>query len=283
MSKWRPRKEGNIYVIPDVHGANSLLELILKRITPLRKKDKIVFLGDYIDRHVDSHKVIDTLIDLKAQYGDRVVCLMGNHELMFLEGLEFIPSLAPGNNLDMWLMNGGRDTLYGYLDRAGLMKSEYFDLHSFMTNPLRMKRVVPQEHIDFMKDLLPSYEEGEFVFVHGGCHPEKPPSDYDLHTLCWDRTLVKLVTNLIDANMPPDWPKVVVCGHSTRREPVVHNKYMMLDIGSPRRLLVVEAHTREAFLAKANKQRLVKYELTNTKPRNLVATNKTGPLVKRVK
>ena len=283
MSKWRPRKKGNLYVVPDVHGAHSLLELVLKRITPLRKKDKVVFLGDYIDRHVDSHKVLDTIIALKKEYGDRVVCLMGNHELMFLQGLEYVPCDYPGNQLDMWLNNGGRETIYGYLDRAGLLKSEYFDLHAFMTDPLRLKRVLPQEHVDFLKSLEPYYEEGKFVFVHGGCHPEQPPSNYDLHTLCWDRSLVKLVTTLINNNTPPDWSKVIVCGHSTRREPVVHHKYMMLDIGSPRRLLVVEAHTREAFLAKPNKQRLVRYELVTTQPTYLTATKKTGPLVRRVK
>jgi serine/threonine protein phosphatase 1 len=283
MSKWRPRKEGNIYVIPDIHGAHSLLELILKRITPLRKKDKIVFLGDYIDRHVDSHKVLDTLIELKAEYGDQVVCLMGNHELMFLEGFEYVPSISPGSQLDMWLNNGGRETAYGYLDRTGLIKSEFFDLHSFMTDPLRLKRLLPQEHVDFMMSLEPYYEEGKFVFVHGGCHPEQHPSNYDLQTLCWDRSLIKLVTNLIDAHVPPDWPKVIVCGHSTRPEPIVCDKYMMLDIGSPWRLLVVEAHTREAYLAKAKKQRLVKYNLAPTKPKPSVATKKTGPLVRRVK
>ena len=59
MSKWRPSKEC-IYVIPDVHGMYNELELILSRILPLRKtdgvKDKIVFLGDYVDRRVDSDR-----------------------------------------------------------------------------------------------------------------------------------------------------------------------------------------------------------------------------------
>ena len=92
MSKWRPSKNSCLYVIPDIHGAYSLLEKILKRILPLRKsggvQDKIVFLGDFIDRHVDSHLVLDRLIELKKKYGDNVICLWVNHELKFLEGME---------------------------------------------------------------------------------------------------------------------------------------------------------------------------------------------------
>ena len=42
MSKWRPNKSGCTYVIPDIHGLFDSLSLILNRILPLRKKDKIM-------------------------------------------------------------------------------------------------------------------------------------------------------------------------------------------------------------------------------------------------
>jgi hypothetical protein len=45
MSKWRPGKEC-VYVIPDIHGRYDELSLILKRVLPLRKNDKLIFLGD---------------------------------------------------------------------------------------------------------------------------------------------------------------------------------------------------------------------------------------------
>jgi len=47
-----------------------------------------VFVGDYIDRGPQSSAVIDCLIDLKAQHGDRVVTLMGNHEAMALAAID---------------------------------------------------------------------------------------------------------------------------------------------------------------------------------------------------
>ena len=119
MSKWRPSNLNCLYVIPDIHGAYSLLEKILKRILPLRKsdggQDKIIFLGDYIDRHVDSHKVLDRIIELKEKYGDSVICLCGNHELMFLEGLGYIrhPALPnEGRTARVVVSDGGRTRLY---------------------------------------------------------------------------------------------------------------------------------------------------------------------------
>ena len=69
MSKWRPATTECLYTIADIHGEADLLNKILKRILPLRKSDgihdKIVFLGDYVDRHKDGHKVLDALIKLK--------------------------------------------------------------------------------------------------------------------------------------------------------------------------------------------------------------------------
>ena len=80
MSKWRPSEQNCIYVIPDVHGAIDPLNKICDRILPLRKsdggKDKLIFLGDYIDRHVDSHKVIDFCIELEKKYPHQVIFLM---------------------------------------------------------------------------------------------------------------------------------------------------------------------------------------------------------------
>lgn len=279
MSKWRPRKEGCLYVIPDIHGANSLLELILKRILPLRKKDKIVFLGDYIDRGKDSHLVIDKLINLKKEYKEQVICLMGNHELMILEGLNFIDSAHTKSQLDMWLSQGGKETLYGYAERKSLTRDPLFSLNEILSSSNRMKRLIPQNHIDFFMSLEPYFEQDNFVFVHGGCHPTESPKNYDVSILCWDRSLLKLVETLIKSDLPLEWKKTIITGHNTRQIPVIKDNFMMLDIGSPKKLLAVEVYTREAYLAQPNKNRLVKFELKETKKAK--HTKSMGTLVKR--
>src|SRR5690349_19239000 len=89
MGKKRPMKKNCLYVIPDIHGAYNLLNLILKKILPLRKsdgiEDHIFFLGDYIDRSVESHLTIDKLIEIKKKFPNQIHFVMGNHELMMLK------------------------------------------------------------------------------------------------------------------------------------------------------------------------------------------------------
>lgn len=269
MSRWHPSKE-DLFVIPDVHGNIDLLKKICKRILPLRKsdgiKDKLIFLGDYIDRHVDSHKVIDYCIELEKEYGSQVIFLMGNHELMLLQAL----NIQPGRNLTlqsmaatykMWMENGGYDTIAGYLERAGV-KEGWTSLPRS-----RVSNYIPKEHIDFFtKSLVKYYEIDNYVFVHGGLNPLNSPSGQELEILVWDRSLLKFVQNAIQNNMPLVWEKTVICGHSvlSNKQPVIKFNYMMLDCGSPKQLLVAELNSMQAFMAYPDKDRLVKFELKET-------------------
>lgn len=271
MSKWRPAPRDCIYVIPDIHGALGLLTKICDRILPLRKsdggKDKLIFLGDYIDRHVNSHKVVDALIALEKKYGSQVVFLMGNHELMFLQAM----NLQPGRDIsitnrkpifNMWMANGGAETVLGYLERAGLKENP-------LTYPQnRILDLFPKQHIEFFQRLVKGYEFEEYVFVHGGLNPLESVAKQDVEVLAWDRSLLNIVMKAINADVELSWDKIVVTGHNvlSHKRPIIKDKFMMLDCGSPSQLLVVELRTMEAYMAAGVKTRLVKYELKETTP-----------------
>jgi len=66
-----------IIVIGDVHGCPNELDRLLTRVRP-RSGDRIVFLGDLINRGPDSHAVIQMARDLGAS------SLIGNHEARLL-------------------------------------------------------------------------------------------------------------------------------------------------------------------------------------------------------
>jgi len=269
MSKWRPSPRNCIYVIPDIHGAADLLQLILDRILPLRKsdggKDQIVFLGDYVDRHKDSPRVLDMLIELEKKYPSQTAYLMGNHEYFILQALDCLPGrvVTPQTKhhaMNMWLMNGGFDTVAAYMERAGL-EVGWGGLPAH-----RILDIIPKAHIEFLQRCRKYYEIDDYVFVHGGMDPYVAASGQDLEQLVWDRNLVKKVQNMIRNKQEPDWESIVITGHSVQpdKKPIIKEKYMMLDAGAPHQLLVVELRSMEAYMAHPGNNRLVKYPLEET-------------------
>lgn len=74
----------NLAVISDLHGDSKSLYRILSEMkyetflsNPM---NKLVFLGDYVDRGSDSVGIIYSICHLKAAYPDSVVLMRGNHE-----------------------------------------------------------------------------------------------------------------------------------------------------------------------------------------------------------
>lgn len=77
-----------IFVVPDIHGEyEKLLELMDKIHKEGKPEDKIVFLGDYIDRGKRSKDVVNYIFDLKSN-ADNVIILRGNHDDEFYNIME---------------------------------------------------------------------------------------------------------------------------------------------------------------------------------------------------
>lgn len=74
----------NLAVVSDLHGDSKSLFKILSEINYERflsnPLNKLVFLGDYVDRGSDSAGVMYSVCHLKSAYPDSVVLMKGNHE-----------------------------------------------------------------------------------------------------------------------------------------------------------------------------------------------------------
>jgi protein phosphatase len=74
----------NLVVIGDVHGDMGSLRTIMQEINYQRflsdPNNKMIFLGDYIDRGSNSTGVLRTVFYLKREYPSSVILLCGNHE-----------------------------------------------------------------------------------------------------------------------------------------------------------------------------------------------------------
>jgi len=151
------------YAIGDIHGCLDKLRSLLLRCEmhadgrPLA----FVFVGDYIDRGPQSSAVIDCLIDLKAQLGENVVTLMGNHEAMALAAFD------GSGPVRLWLAQGGLATLESY----GIAEA----------------RELPSAHVDWLRALPLSYDDGRRFFVHAGVDPVTPLDAQDDFDLLWIR------------------------------------------------------------------------------------------------
>ncbi len=124
----------------------------------LQKKDKLIFLGDYIDRGPKSKEVIDYIIELQNNDYD-VVTLLGNHESMLID--------AYNNNGSMskWIQNGGAETL----------KSFEFDS---LTN-------IDSKYLNFFNNLRFYFEYDEYLFVHAGFNDTIENPFTDKYSMLW--------------------------------------------------------------------------------------------------
>lgn len=66
-----------INIVGDIHGQLYDLIGILDQFR--LGKDKILFLGDYVDRGCFSTEVIVLLLCMKVNWPDRIILLRGNH------------------------------------------------------------------------------------------------------------------------------------------------------------------------------------------------------------
>jgi serine/threonine protein phosphatase 1 len=152
-----------ICAIGDIHGSLPKLHALLARchLYADGRPMAFTFLGDYIDRGRESAGVVRTVMELQSQLGDRVIALKGNHEAF---ALGVVDGTIPA---DDWLSQGGMATLASYgVARAGEL---------------------PREHVDWLRALPLSHDDGRRFFVHAGIDPRRPLAAQREHDLLWIR------------------------------------------------------------------------------------------------
>ena len=146
------------FAIGDIHGCfDSLKELVVNKIQ-LKKSDKLILLGDYIDRGDKSKKVVDYIIELQ-EHGFDIIPLMGNHELLLLDAFE------NEKNVSKWIQNGGNETL------------KSFGITS-------IKNIDPK-YLKFFKELKYYYSLDDFLFVHAGFNDNVVNPFTDFYSMLW--------------------------------------------------------------------------------------------------
>lgn len=189
---------GKIFVVGDIHGCLRKLTKLMSLIDIEDGEDTVVFLGDFIDRGPDSHGVVEFILDFKKDK-TKVVCLMGNHEELFLSYMQ------DGGNLDVFLSNGGFSTLVSY-------------------NFPHVIEDIPERHHQFFVSLIPYYETADYIFVHAGLRPGVPLREQEREDLLWIRG--EFISS------PYDFGKTVVFGHTGFSQPLIEANKIGIDTGA---------------------------------------------------
>ncbi len=209
-----------VYAIGDVHGRLDLLNRLLDRISADLAENPgteatLVFLGDYVDRGPDSRRVIETLRQLKATGGDRVVTLKGNHEEAVLGFLNDAGSGAA------WAEHGGRETLLSY---GVTLPKHRTDADGWEKTRRDFAAAAPAEHIRFLQSLALWETIGDYVFVHAGVRHGVPMIDQEERDLLWIRDEFLQSDRVME--------KVVVHGHTPVEAPSVAKGRIGIDTGA---------------------------------------------------
>ncbi len=221
---WRVADDTIVYAIGDIHGRVDLLacmtDMILEDASHRSARHKvIVYLGDYIDRGDNSYDVIEFLINQRdCKDGFRRVFLLGNHEdemLGFLRGDSFGFS---------WIEYcGGKETIRSYGVEPHLLEHDIHGSTSMIRRALQ--ECVPASHEAFLKSLVLTHEEGDYLFVHAGIRPDIPIAEQDPDDLIWIRE------DFLYSHR--NFGKVVVHGHSISWDgPAIRPNRIGIDTGA---------------------------------------------------
>lgn len=175
---------GRMFAIGDIHGCDVALATLLDAIAPTGD-DTLIFLGDYVNRGSNSRLVLDILMKLSSVC--QCVFIMGNHELMMLDGLYH------KSGFELWLRVGGDRTLQSF----GLLP--YFEeCHK-----------LPYNYIEFIKKTIDYYEIADFIFCHASLYSHLPLSKQDDYALRWRK--------LEYGHLPHISGKTIICGHTAQK------------------------------------------------------------------
>jgi serine/threonine protein phosphatase 1 len=208
---WLPRGR-RVYAIGDVHGCRDQLTRLHQAVAAdLANRPTetavLVHLGDYIDQGPDSAGVIALLAAGPPVPGiAAVVNLLGDHERMLVDALAGDRAAATD-----WLWAGGRGALASWGLDPGLPREAW-------------EAALPRAHVALLRDLVPRYREGDYLFVHAGIRPGIALNRQTLE----DFTTIRQPFLFTEQ----DLGCVVVHGHSNSPQTVIRANRIGLDTGA---------------------------------------------------
>lgn len=166
------------YVISDIHGQYDMFIRLIE-IIDLKESDRLYILGDVLDRGPHPIQTMMKLMEMP-----NVTCIVGNHELMALECLEFMMQEITEETIGSCDETMFENILTWQINGSGTTIDEF----------QKLDHNQQQDVLDYIRE-FEVYEElsaggRDFLLVHAGLGdywPGKSMEEYSLHELVWTR------------------------------------------------------------------------------------------------
>lgn len=172
-------------VIGDIHGCFREFTGLLSKLQYIGEQDRLILIGDYIDRGPDSCKVVQFIRYLELAFGkEKVIALKGNHEDLLLD---YMTSTEPKERCLAkydWMRNGAAATIDSWEECNENIES----------------------YLEWFKSLRLFYETSDFYIVHAGVNPMYPLDNQKSEDRLWIRDSF--------INSHRDFGKTIVFGHT---------------------------------------------------------------------
>ena len=219
MTPFEPSAPHRIYAVGDIHGRADLLDQLLRRVLADCGADAqgvpIVFLGDYVDRGLQSRETIERLLQVSRDERFAARFLRGNHEAAMLDFLNRPEGGAA------WLAYGGAETLYSYGVKAPALGANADHMHRAAE---KLREKLPLAHMDFLTHLELWVQHERYVFVHAGLRPGRALEAQQ------EQDMLTIRDSFIKSRRK--WPFVVVHGHTPGEEVFVDKRRICVDTGA---------------------------------------------------
>ena len=175
-----------VWAVGDIHGHLATFRALVHRLN-LSSEDRIICLGDMIDRGPDSAGLIEFI-----RSDERIICLKGNHEQMAIRCAQEKGQIELWKP---WLERGGNSTWGSYIVRA---KGDLWEAKARFWDDL------------MWMDQLPNHIVLDDVrLVHAGYDPRMPPDAQGDKEMLWIRK------RFYEHHSPIDPNRTILFGHST--------------------------------------------------------------------
>ncbi len=211
----------NTFAIGDIHGMYKQLKSVLQKSKFDYENDKLIILGDIVDKGTRTKECVDELLKVKHR-----VFVEGNHDTHFKRWI------AGKHRRVAWRIIGGMATMRSYGKRAK----------------------VPIEHKEFFEKAQLYYVEEDLLFVHGGINPRKKLEEHEPNYFRNDRKLIKFAKK----QQVPGYNHIFIGHTSTQivkigsRKPITYHNLTLLDTGASLpggKITIMNVYSREYWQA----------------------------------